>query len=145
MADGRVESDFSAKRLDDKLITSGTSECQCCLNMRRNLKEMREELSSAKLIINLLQTEGNVVTTIDTATNQEMYDDPRNNNANEWKLVLANRNRLNRPTPVQQSQPQLIPTIINRYTVLGNLKNHSRINSGSMLIPYLLPKKERIE
>ena len=59
MADGQVEVDFSAQFLTDKIIISGTSECTCCLDMKRELKEIQEELSSAKLIIKLLHTEGN--------------------------------------------------------------------------------------
>ena len=34
-------------------------ESKCCLNLKRELKEIQEKLSSAKLIIKLLQTEGN--------------------------------------------------------------------------------------
>jgi NADPH-dependent glutamate synthase beta subunit-like oxidoreductase len=58
MADGRVEVDFSAQCSADKIIVRGVNECTCCLNPKRELKEIQEELSSAKLIIKLLQTEG---------------------------------------------------------------------------------------
>jgi len=44
--------------LADKIIISGVSECKCCLNLKRELKEIQEELISAKLNIELLQTEG---------------------------------------------------------------------------------------
>ena len=39
-------------------MISGVNECKCCLNLERELKEIQEELRSAKLIIKLLQTEG---------------------------------------------------------------------------------------
>jgi thioredoxin-related protein len=38
-------------------MISGVNECKCCLNLKRELKEIQEELISAKLIIKLLQTE----------------------------------------------------------------------------------------
>jgi len=57
MVDSQVEVDFSAQCLADKII-SGVTECKCCLNLKRELKEIQEEISSAKLIIDLLQKEG---------------------------------------------------------------------------------------
>ena len=59
MAVGQVESDFSALSFDDKTRISDVSECKCCINMKKELKELRVELSSAKLIIKLLQSESN--------------------------------------------------------------------------------------
>jgi hypothetical protein len=54
-----VEVDFSAHCLMDKIILiSGVGEFKCCLNLKRELKEMQEKLSSAKLIIKLLQKKG---------------------------------------------------------------------------------------
>jgi hypothetical protein len=53
MADSRVEVDFSAQCLADKVIISSVSECKCCLNLKRELNEVQEELSSAKLIMEL--------------------------------------------------------------------------------------------
>jgi len=83
--------------------------------MKKELQILHEELSSARLIIKLLQTEGNAVSAIGITTNQETNNDARN----EWKTVLANKDGTSRPNTVQQPQP--IPTIINRYKVLENL------------------------
>ena len=51
-----MEVDFNARCLADKI--SGVSECNCCLNLKRELKEIQEELGSAKLNTELLQREG---------------------------------------------------------------------------------------
>jgi hypothetical protein len=83
VADSTKESDFSPKSLDGKVIINGVSECECCLNMKKELKEMQEELCSARLIIRLLQTEGNIVNNTDIASNQEVNHDSRNINCNE--------------------------------------------------------------
>jgi hypothetical protein len=77
---------------------------------------MHEELRSARLIIKLLQTEGNIANTNNIKTNLERDHDA---NSNEWKIVSANKIEANRTIPVQQLQP--IPTIINRYKALDNL------------------------
>ena len=66
-------------------------------------------------------------------------------NSNEWQLVSANKDRVNRTTPVQQSQPQPIPTIINRYTVLDNLHNRSQTHQQREHVNTLLPPKERCD
>jgi len=39
MADGRVEVDFSAQYLADKIMISGVNECKCSLNLKRELKK----------------------------------------------------------------------------------------------------------
>ena len=59
MAISLVESDFSALCFDNKLRISGVNECKCCINMKKELKELQDELSSAKLIIKLLHSESN--------------------------------------------------------------------------------------
>ena len=56
-SDDQVEVDFNAQCLADKITIIGVSESKCCLNLKRELKEIQEELSSAKLIIELLQKE----------------------------------------------------------------------------------------
>ena len=84
---------------------------------------MQEELSSARLIIKLLQSEGNIVNAIDNTTNQEMNYDARNINSNEWKTVMAKKVGVKRQIPVQKPQP--IPTIINRYKLPDNLNIYS--------------------
>jgi len=57
MVDSQVEVHFNAQCLADKIIISHVTECKCCLNLKRELKEIQEELSSAKSIIELLQKE----------------------------------------------------------------------------------------
>jgi len=91
--------------------------------MKRELQLMQEELSSARLIIKLLQAEGNIVNAIDTTTNQEMNYDARNINSNEWKTVTANKVGVKGQIPVQQPQP--IPTIVNRYKLPDNRNIYS--------------------
>jgi hypothetical protein len=44
---------------DDKTRISGVRECKCCLNMKKELKDLQDELTSAKLIIKPLQSESN--------------------------------------------------------------------------------------
>ena len=82
-----------------------------------------------------------------------MNHDSRNNNSNEWKLVSANKDRVNRKTPLHQSQPIL--TIINQYIILDDLQNkfqspqrHEHVNKMTLKsknIKYTLkPRKKKI-
>ena len=59
MAVGQVQSDFSALCFDNKSRMSGVNECKCCINMKKELQELQDELSSVKLIIKLLHSERN--------------------------------------------------------------------------------------
>jgi len=112
MAEAVVQNEFSPKCFDEKVGLKNKSDYDLCLNLKREIQILHEEISSAKLIIKLLQTEGNP---IDSSTNQE-----RNYDAiSEWKIVLANKEGARGPITVQQAKP--IPTIINRYKVLENL------------------------
>jgi hypothetical protein len=61
MAAGQVESDFGALSFDHKTRISDVSECKCCINMKKELKVLQDELSSASLIIKLLQSENNII------------------------------------------------------------------------------------
>ena len=115
MADSLVDSEFRPKCFDEKVIINDKSESEFSFNMKSELQILREELSSARLIIKLLQTEGNAVNAVDISTNRGTNKDARN----EGKTVPTNRHGASRPTTVQQPQP--IPTIINRYKVLDNL------------------------
>jgi len=93
------------------------TECTCCVQCKHTLETVLQELSPARKIIQLLQddikskTANSVVNTTENVTNREMNYDSRNDISNEWKLVSANKDRVNRKTPLHQSQ--LIPTIIN--------------------------------
>ena len=100
-----MQSEFSPKCFDEKVGLKNKSDCDFCLNLKREIQILHEKLSSAKLVIKLLQTEGNAV---DSTTNQE-----RNYDAiSEWKIVSANKEGARGPITVQQPKP--IPTIINR-------------------------------
>jgi hypothetical protein len=59
MAVCQIESDFSALCFNDEARRSDVSECKCCINIKKELKELQDELSSAELIIKLLQSENN--------------------------------------------------------------------------------------
>jgi hypothetical protein len=48
---------FYCYGLEDKRILDGVSACKCCLNLKRELKEVQEELSSVKLNLEVLQKE----------------------------------------------------------------------------------------
>jgi hypothetical protein len=83
---------------------------------------MQEELSSARLIINLLQTEGNIANTTSVSTNQVMNYDARDTNYNVWKTVSTSN--VGDKTQISVQVPQPIPTITNRYKVLDNLHSN---------------------
>ena len=99
MANGGMEFDFSALCLAEKIIISGVSECKCCFNLKRELKEIQEELSSDKLIIELSQTEGSAKDRVGYGTlelcnlivtkkvNAEKIQE------NKWIEVISSRNR----------------------------------------------------
>ena len=57
MVAGGVEAEFSAHRLTEKVMIGDVNKCKCCLILKREIKEIQEELSSAKLIITLSQIE----------------------------------------------------------------------------------------
>jgi hypothetical protein len=64
-------------------------------------------------------------------------------NPSEWKIVSTNKDRVNRTTSAQQSQPQPFPTIPNRYTILDNLNLHSQTHQQCEHVNTLLPHKGR--
>jgi hypothetical protein len=112
--------------------------CANCLTMKDYVQVLTTELKSAQLIIKILQDELKSNTLEPTTTENS----PTCVNSIEWKLVSTNKYRINRITPIQKSQLQSIPTILNRYTIPDNLNFHSQtINSVNMLIPYFPPKK----
>ena len=126
MADSRVEVDFNVQCLADKIIINGVSECKCCLNLKRELKEIQEELSSAKLIIELLQKE-------DGAKEHKGYGtiEPQNliqcnelnagkTTENEWIEVVPSRYRRTKQVIIDPGKRQV--DIENRYKVLENLQ-----------------------
>ena len=121
-----MEVDFIAHGLEDERILGGVSECKCCLNLKRELKEVQEELTSVKLIIELLQKE-------DSAKEHKDYGtiEPRNliqcndlkagkTTENEWIEVNPSRYRRTKQVKIYPSKRQL--NIENRYEGLDNLQ-----------------------
>jgi hypothetical protein len=121
MADGGREVDFSAQCLADKIIISGVSECKCCLNLKRELKEIQEELSSAKLIIELLQIEGSANERVGYGTTelrnliQSKELSAEKIKENKWIEVIPSRNRRTKQVRVDPGKQQV--EIENRYKV----------------------------
>jgi len=141
MADGHAGVTFNAQDLEDKRTLSSVSECKCCSNLKRELKELQQELSSAKLIIELLQQE-------DGAKEHERYGfiEPRNliqcndlqaekTTNNEWIEVIPSRTR--RMKQVKADTREWKVNSENRYEVLNNLQE----TTGSIKGPDL--KKTR--
>jgi hypothetical protein len=129
-----VEVDFSAQCLADKVIISGVSECKCCLNLKRELKEVQEELSSAKLIIELLQTEGSANDHVGYRTKE-----PRNliqsnelnaekTKENKWNEVIPNRYRKTKQVKADPSKRKV--ELENRYKVSENLQEPNETVDG---------------
>ena len=131
MADGLMEVDFSAQWLADKIMISGVNECKCCLNLKRELKEIQEELSSSKLTIKLLQTED--------STNEHVGHgtiEPRNSiqsnelntektKENKWIEVISSHHRRTKQEKIDPGKRQI--EIENRYKVLENLQEPIQI------------------
>ena len=126
MADVQVEVDFNAQCLEDIVTKNGVSECKCCLNLKRELKGIKEELSSVKLIIELLQKE-------DGAKENKVYGttEPRNliqcnelnagkTTENEWTEVVPRRYSRTKQVIIDTGKRQV--NIENRYEVLENLQ-----------------------
>jgi hypothetical protein len=130
MVDSQVEVDFNAHCLADKIIISGVTEYKCCLNLKR-------ELSSAKLIIELLQKEGG-------AKEHEGYGtiEPRNliqcnelnagkTTENEWIEVIPSRYRRTKQVKIDPGKRQVY--IENHYEALENLQDPTEIADGLKL------------
>jgi hypothetical protein len=97
MADIMVNEFVSETETSDLNQVNGLTECTCCVQRKHTLERVLQELNSARKIIQLLQEDINsktvnyVVNTIENVTNQEMNHNSRNNNANAWTLVSANK------------------------------------------------------
>jgi len=132
MVDAVVNKFVTGTATSDFKNVNGLTECKCCVQHQHTLETVLQELSSARKIIQLHEginskAVNNVVNTKGNITNREMNHDSRNNSSNEWKLVPANKDRVNRKSLQRQSQP--IPTIIKRYRVLNNLQKQTQITS----------------
>jgi len=121
-----MEVDFSAQCLVEKIIITGVSECKCCLNLKRELKEIQEELNSAKFIIELLQTEGSTKECVGYGTKelQNLIQSKELNaekiKENKWIEVIPGHNRRTRQVKIDPAKQQV--EIENHYKVLENLQ-----------------------
>ena len=80
MAPVEARNDFTAVCTENNIVVEDVIECKCCWYLKRELLELQEELSSAKLIIQLLQMENGT------------YDTDSNLNTDYvWKTVESNR------------------------------------------------------
>jgi len=136
MAVGQVESNFSAPCYDDKTRISDVSKCKCCINLKKELKELQDELRSAKLIIKLLQSESNVTECASYRTIE-----PRNLiqcsyvNANivtedKWiEVIPGHRKRTKRIATSKELVKRQVETE-NRYHVLQNPQETNEVAQG---------------
>ena len=68
MANAVVQTEFRSRCVDEKVGLVNNSDYNLCLNLKREIQILIDELSSAKLILKLLQTEGN---STDSSHNQK--------------------------------------------------------------------------
>ena len=96
MAAGKDEGEFSALFFGDKTRLRDVSECKFCINLGKELKELREELSSAKLIINLLQSENNPTecASYNTTEPQCNYVNANKTKEEKWTEVVTVHHRI---------------------------------------------------
>ena len=129
-----MEVDFSAQCLVEKIIITGVSECKCCLNLKRELKEIQEELNSAKFIIELLQTEGSTKECVGYGTKelQNLIQSKELNaekiKENKWIEIIPSRNRRTNQVKTDHAKQQLDTE--NRYKVLENLQEPIEVADG---------------
>ena len=136
MAAGQVESEFSALCFDHTTRIRDVSECKCCINMKKELKELQDELSSANLIIKLLQSENH-------PTERASYRtiEPRNliqctymnvNTVEEGKWIEVtpgHRKGIKQITTSKEFGVRQVETE-NRYCMLQNLQETNAIAEG---------------
>jgi hypothetical protein len=133
MADGRVEVDFIAQCLADKIMIRGVNECKCCLNLKRELKKIQEELNRAKLIIKLLKTEDCTNEHVGYGTTEPWNSIQSNelnnkkNRENKWIEVISSHHRT-KQEKIDPGKRQI--EIENCYKVLENLQEPSEIADG---------------
>ena len=115
-------------------VLGGVSECKYCMNLKRELKEVQEELSSVKLIIDLLQKEDNAKEYKGYGTiepqNLIQFNDLKagKTTENEWIEVNPSQYRRTKQVKIDLSKRQL--NIENQYEVLDNLQEPARTIKG---------------
>jgi len=126
MAPVEARNDFTAVCAENNIVVEDVIECKCCWYLKRELLELREELSSAKLIIQLLQMENGT------------YDTDSNLNTDYvWKTVESNRaDNINADRKSEEeygTSKDFMLTTTNRFSILSDLDkadNWSQIEDG---------------
>jgi hypothetical protein len=112
------------------------SKCKCCINLERELKEVQDELSSAKLIIKLLQSESNS----NECTGYRTIE-PRNliqcssvnassNKENEWIEVTTGHHTKTKQIATTKELGSKEVVTENRYHVLQSLQETNGVAEG---------------
>jgi hypothetical protein len=124
MAAGKDERVFSALCFGEKTRLWDMSEFKYCINMEKELKELQEELSSAKLVIKLLQSESNPTECASYNTIEPQCSYVNANKTKEDKrseVVSGHRRRTNQRATSKVLDKRQVE-MDNRYHVLRNLK-----------------------
>ena len=133
MASG-VEGEFSAHCLTEKVMISDVNECKCRLILKREIKEIQEELISAKLIITLLQTEVSKNEHVGYETkepqNSIQSNEPNAGETKETKRteVISSRNRRTKQEKIDPGKRQVETG--NCYKVLEGLQEPVKLVDG---------------
>ena len=104
------------------------------MNLKKKLKEIQEKLRSAKLIIKLLQTEGNANEHVGYRTIQPWNliqsnkPNAEKTRENKWIEVIPRHYRQTKQVKIDPSKQQV--EIENRYKVLGNLQEPTEMVDG---------------
>ena len=129
MAAGKNESDFSALCFGEKTRLRDVSECKYCINMEKELKELQEELSSAKLIIKLLQSESNPTecASYNTIEPQCSYVNANKTKEDKWIEVVSGHRRRTKQIATSKVLDKRQVEMDNRYHMLRNLQEMNRV------------------
>jgi len=97
--------------------------------MKKDLKELREELSSAKLIIKLLQSENNLTESVryNTIEPQRSYVNANKTKVFKWTEVVAGHHRRTKRIATNKVLDKKQVETDNRYYVLRNIQEANRI------------------
>jgi hypothetical protein len=108
--------------------SSSESKCGQCLDIGRQLKEVLMELSSAKLIIKLLQKEINMSACPMDSTNRTTSVAAKENfqeDSNENKRIVITFKHYNKATkPTNCNACRASPITTNQYVLFANLKRN---------------------
>ena len=134
MAAGRVEAEFSAHHLTEKVMISDVNECKYCLILKTEIKEIEEELNSAKLIIILLQTEvsknkhGDYGTIEPQNSIQSTEQNAEKTKETKWIKIISSRHGRTKQEKIDPCKQQVETG--NRYKVLESLQEPMKFVDG---------------